>query len=286
MAKDLENYKWDDAGAYDGRNLSYASPLDPWFKRNMIRFIETISGRNTILRIYRSLLNEGVTPWDVWGRALEKLDIKMDYDEAQLAKTPKEGPVIFVANHPFGVIDGAILLHLATRVRKDYFLLINEVLSHEPFLTDHLLPIDFRNAPDAKATNEKTKVMTTERLRNGEVLLIFPSGGVATRTSFFSKEVTEFRWNKFIGDRIHETQCSIMPLYFHGENSWLFHFVSKLSMNLRLGLLLREIFNKRGKTFRIEIGDPIHYDEMKQYGESIPLINYLRERTMALGPKK
>ncbi len=270
--------------AYDGHRFSYSSEEDFFLKRWVILFVEFLTGRRYLQRIYDELHEEDPTPYNVWGNAMKKLNITMDYDAAQLEKAPKTGPVIFVANHPYGVVDGAIMLHLATRVRKDYFLLVNEVMSHEPVLKDHFLPVDFRKGEAALQTNLRTKERTTERLNQGEALVIFPSGAVSTATKFFGP-VEEFPWRKFICTRIHETHCTVVPIYFHGQNSRLFQFVSKFSMNLRLGLLLHEIMNKRGKTIKIEIGDPIPYSEMEAYPDRQDLIDFLKARTMALGEK-
>jgi len=270
--------------AYSGRKFSYANSTESWFKNQVIRTVEFLTGRRQLMKVYDELHEEGPTPYNVWPDSLKKLNIKVDYDQAKLDQTPRTGPLIFVANHPFGVVDGVIMLYLATQVRKDYFLLINEVVSHEPVVIDHLLPVDFRPIPEAKETNMRTKEQTTERLNKGEALVIFPSGAVATQIKF-GGPVEEFPWRRFICTRIHETKCSVMPIYFHGKNSWLFHFVSKFSMNLRLGLLLYEVMNKRNKTFKVEIGDPIPYSEMEPYQDRQELIEYLNKKTMALGDK-
>lgn len=271
--------------AYEGRRFSYSSENDSWLKRQIILTVEWLTGRQQLQKVYDELHEEDPTPYNVWGNALGKLNIKMDYDASQLEKIPKSGPLIFVANHPFGVVDGAILLHIATRVRKDYFLLVNEVVSHEPVLEGHFLPVDFRQNEEALKTNLRTKEQTTERLNKGEALVIFPSGAVSTARKFFGP-VDEFPWRRFICTRIHETQCSVVPIYFHGQNSRLFQFVSKFSMNLRLGLLLHEIMNKRNKTLKVEIGDPIHYPEMEEYEDRQMLIDFLKDRTMSLGEKE
>lgn len=270
--------------AYEGRRFTYSSENDSWLKRQVILTIEWLTGRNKLQKIYDEIHEENPTPFNVWGNGLKKLNIKMDFDKAQLDKIPKTGPLIFVANHPFGVVDGAILLHIATRVRKDYFVLVNEVVSHEPVLEEHFLPVDFRQNREALETNLRTKEQTTARLNKGEALVIFPSGAVSTARRFFGP-VEEFPWRRFICTRIHETKCSVVPVYFHGRNSRLFQFVSKFSMNLRLGLLLFEVMNKRGKTLKIEIGDPIHYPEMERYENRQELIDFLKNRTMSLGEK-
>jgi len=267
---------------YAGKEFSYSSPHDSILKRVIIRTVESLTGKKKLQKIYDELHQNDPNPWEVWGQALDKLDIKLDYDPAQVEKFPPTGPVIFVANHPFGVVDGAILCHLVTRVRRDFFLLVNEVLAHEPIMEGHLLPVDFRGTPDALETNLETKRQTTERLNKGEVLAIFPSGAVATALSFRGP-VQELPWRRFICTRIHETQCTVVPLYFHGQNSKLFQLVSKFSMNLRLGLLLNEISNKKGKTIRVEIGDPIPYSEMEAYEDRQELIDFLWIRTSQLG---
>jgi putative hemolysin len=267
--------------AYSGKKFSYARPEDPLLQRLVIRTVEQLSGSRYLQRIYRELHEETPNAYDIWSNALHKLNIKVDFPEKQLAKIPREGPVIFVANHPFGILDGIIFLDLVTRVRKDYFLLINEVLAHEPILAGHLLPVDFRPTKAATLTNLETRRLTTERLRQGEALVIFPGGGVAT-VQKMNGEVEEFPWRSFIASRIHENQCTVVPIYFHGKNSPLFHLVSKVSMNMRLGLLLHELLNKRGTCVPITIGDPIPYDQMKDYKNRQNLVDFLYRKTMDL----
>ncbi len=261
--------------------FTYASPEDSWFKRQVIMTVEHLTGRKTIQRMYDLLMANDPNPIDVWKQGLDIMNISMDYNEEALEQIPKTGPLIFVANHPFGVVDGAVLLHLVTRVRKDFFILINEVISHHEFLKQHLLPIDFRGDEAALQTNLQTKANTTERLKNGEALVIFPSGAIATQLKFFGP-VEELPWRGFISNRIHETQCTVLPIYFYGKNSALFQFVSKLSMNLRLGLLLHEIMNKRNKVVKARIGPPIPYSEMAALTEKKEMMNFLREKTLSL----
>ncbi|MEM1216302.1 MAG: lysophospholipid acyltransferase family protein [Bacteroidota bacterium] len=274
----MENTKLPPSGK---DTFSYAQPRDPRLKRWVIRTLERLTGSKPLQRIYRELYTETPNPYDVWENAFRKLNITVDYDGSRLDKVPRNGPVIFIANHPFGVVDGAILLHLVTRVRRDYFLLINSVLADEPLMKGHLLPVDFDATPAAKATNLRTREETTRRLKNGEALAIFPSGAVATAFKWRGP-VEEFPWRRFICGKIHETQCTVIPIYFHGANSRLFQTVSKVSMNMRLGLLLHEIMNKRNTTIQVAIGNPIPYVDMQPYRNRQELIEYLYERTMGL----
>lgn len=261
--------------------FSYISEHDGFVKRTMIDAVERLTGRQFAQQMYREIEKENPTPWNVWGKALAKLDISLNFDETQLAKVPQTGPVIFIANHPFGIVDGIIFCHLASKVRKDYFLLVNEVVADEPLVEGHLLPVDFRPTKEAMSINLQTRKETAERLDRGEALVIFPGGGVATAWNIFG-ELEEFPWKTFICPRIHKTRATIIPMYFHGRNSMIFHMASKISMDLRLGFLLHEVMNKRGKTIKVEIGDPITYDQMASLRNRQVLIDFLYEKTMEL----
>ncbi|MBK7869945.1 MAG: lysophospholipid acyltransferase family protein [Saprospiraceae bacterium] len=264
--------------------LSYSNFDDPLLKRVMINTIEYATGRRKLERIYNEVRNMHLPPTEMWGTALQKMDIKMRYDADQLAKVPTEGPLIFVANHPFGVVDGLILGHLISRVRPRFALLVNEVLCREEQLEDFLLPIDFNETKEALNTNLRTRTIAMERLRAGEALGIFPSGGVATAPKIW-KRVQDLEWKRFTASLIRQTQATVVPLYFHGRNSHLFQLASQINMNLRLSLLLNEIRNKMGKTVRISIGDPILYETLVPYKDRQELLDYLRRITFDLANK-
>lgn len=263
-------------------NFSYTSPHDSPLKRWVIGGVEMLTGKQLLQKKYNELHVENASPTDVWGRVLSKLSIKLDFDPEQLEKFPKTGPVIFIANHPFGIVDGVAICHIVTRVRKDYFLLVNEVMADEPIVHHHLLPVDFRENQEAMQINLHSRQEARKRLSAGEALIIFPSGGVATAKRGLGK-AEEFPWKRFIAPLIHQTRCPVVPMYFHGQNSRIFHLASGLSMNIRLGLLLNEIRNKQGKTIRVNIGEPISYEKMESIKKRQELIDFLYRETLKLG---
>lgn len=262
--------------------LSYSNPTDPLLRKIVIGAIELATGRVKLEKLYNEVRQMRLKPVDLWGAALQKLDVKLDFDAAQLAKVPTEGPVVFIANHPFGVVDGLILGHLVSRVRDKFAILVNEVICKEEQLNDFLLPIDFRETKEAMQTNLRSRQETMERLKRGEALAIFPAGGVSTSPKLFGK-AEDLEWKRFTVKVIQQTKATVIPIYVHGQNSRLFQMASHISLQLRLSLLLNEIRNKMHKKVRITIGDPIAYDALSQATDRQNMLEYLRKVTFDLG---
>ncbi len=261
--------------------LSYSSTDDPLVKRVLIGTIEHATGRKRLERIYSEIKAENPNSSMLWDLLLQKLELFPHYDQQQLAKTPKEGPIIFVANHPFGVVDGVILGYLASKVRSKFCVLVNEVLCREELLQPYFLPIDFRETRAALQTNIQTRTETLRRLQNGEALAIFPAGGVATSPKIWGK-AEDLEWKRFVIKMIWQTKATVVPIFVHGQNSRLFQVASHLSMNLRLSLLLHEVHNKRGRPIYLDIGDPIPFDQLSNIKDRQQLLDHLRHVTLDL----
>ena len=155
--------------------LSYASADDPLLKRVVIEVLEKLTGRPEIERMYDEIKAMNLEPIEVWGKALEMLGVGVAFDQTVLEKIPAEGPVVFIANHPFGVLDGLVLGYLVAQVRQKFVFLVNEVLCRETLLNDFYLPIDFRETRAATELNIKSRRETMDRLKEGQALAIFPA---------------------------------------------------------------------------------------------------------------
>jgi len=262
--------------------LSYTSKDDPIFKRLLINSIELASGRKYFEKIYQEIIDLDLEGSAIWKHSLDRLRIRLDYSLSQLKKVPAEGPIVFIANHPFGIVDGIIICHLVSQVRPDFFVLANNLLCQENRIAKYFLPIDFENTKTAMQTNIRTRQLAIEKISKEEAMIIFPSGGVATSKKLLGK-AEDLEWKRFVVKIIHKTPATVIPMFFHGQNSPLFQIASHVHPNLRMSLFLREVKNKMDKQFKINIGDPINYTTLSAFKNRQKLLDHLREITFALG---
>ncbi len=164
--------------------LTYAQPDDPWLLRQMILGIENLFGRRKVQRLYDTLKSQPFELNRFFEDAIAVTNIDLRYDQTQLDRIPATGPLAMVANHPFGVIDGTILCHLAAQARGDFRILINAVLCRDKDLAPYFLPVDFSPGKAAMKNNVATGRRAREAMAEDIPVLIFPSGFVSTAGKF------------------------------------------------------------------------------------------------------
>lgn len=220
---------------------------------------------------------------------LDECGVSVDYIPEQLSRIPAEGGFITVSNHHFGSIDGMILSSLVGHRRPDFKILTTFLLAKIPSLKPCFLPVD-----NLSATNQGRSVagirMALEQISRGEGLGFFPAGEVATyqkkgRRSAVSKKkvVEDIPWADNIIKVIKKSNQPVVPIYFQGQNSKMFHFLGKIHPRLRTVRLIHEMFNKAGTTVKVRFGQPITPEEIAVFGNDIEALGkYLRNRTYAL----
>jgi putative hemolysin len=263
-------------------NFSYAAPGDPWLKRLVIRAIERVTGQPYLKWLYDDYraMRRNESFWD---SAIDRLELKVVCNEEMLAKLPASGPLVVVANHPFGVLDGIVICHLVARVRQDFRVLTNEVLTRAEEIRPYLLPVDFAETPEALQTNLKTRAQAKHHLINGGCLIIFPAGGVSTTPTLWHKRAIDTDWKTFTGRLIVQARSPVVPVYFAGQNSRLFQLASHLSMTLRLSLLFKEVHDRIGSEVHVRVGELVPYEKLSTINDRQTFMNHLRSMTYALG---
>jgi len=269
---------------YDRRSLSYASTFeDPW-KSRMISVMELFTGKLKILSMIRKFEKRGAPGGQAfWRAALDTMGIELTTPQSQLDLIPKEGPVIVVANHPHGMVDGMIFADLIGRVRSDYRILTRSLLtSIDEVAGSFMIPVPFPHDPDAQRKGVEMRAKAMAHLKAGGVVALFPSGVVATSQTWWGPAV-EAEWNVFTAKMIRRSGAQVVPMKFPGQNSRAYQIANKLSPMLRQGLLLHEIVHSCNKPQAPVVGAPIPQAEIDARADDPRgFMEWLRARTLEL----
>ncbi len=266
----------------DTPRVSYANPDDPALRRLLIHAIEQVTGQPRLTRLYREYRRHGHPSGDFWHAAISKLRLNVLYDAERLAAIPRYGPLVIIANHPYGVLDGIIIGYLTSLVRPQFKLLANSVLYRAPELQSYVLPIDFTDRKTAVRTNIDSRRKASAELAAGGAVVVFPAGGVSTSKTLFGPAV-DLEWKPFTAKLITRSRATVVPVFFEGQNSRIFQVASHISGALREGLLIKEVARRIGDDVRLRIGAPIPYASLAHLRDRQPLVDHLRATTMGLG---
>lgn len=266
----------------DPPRLSYSEPNDPLLSRVLVNGLEAIMGRGKLEAIYYALKESQRPVEEFFTGALKAADITVKYDAQKLAAIPRTGPLVFVANHPFGIIDGLILCDLALKARGDMRIMLHALLCQDRQFARFFLPVDFNDTRQAVKSNIRSKQLALESLRRDVPVLIFPSGMVATADQHGFGSVSDGQWTTFAAKIVREARATVIPCYFHGQNSRKFHVLSHLSQPLRTAMLLHEAANKFGQQVEMAIGDPLPWDHLQHVEGRLGLTEYLYQQVQQL----
>lgn len=263
--------------------LSYANPGMSRGKRLFLRLLERSSG---IARAQHRYLQWRATlasqPEGAMNRLLDACDMRLRLRGAPWPPPAmRDRPLLIVANHPFGIPDGVVTLALGERTGRPVRILINADLLRIPEMQRWSLPIDFAETAEARRVNLASGREAIARLKAGEIIVIFPSGGIATATWPLGR-AADLSWKSFVAKLVHRAQADVVPLYFPGQNSWRFHAASQVSMFWRLSLVLPEALRRMGREIEVRVGDIIPYEAMAEITDRNELTAMLRRQVFAL----
>jgi len=216
-------------------------------------------------------------------KLLEALRVHYEVSPGDMARIPRDGPVVVTSNHPFGAIEGIILANILRSVRPDVKVMANFLLGSIPELRDLFILVDPFACPTSTYANVRGLRETLTWLKRGGMLAVFPAGEVS-HIDLPSRTVTDPEWNVSIARIIRATGASALPVYFSGANGLAFQLLGLVHPRLRTALLPHEFLNKRDKTIGLRIGSPLAFDRLAAFGTDQELMQYLRHRTYALTP--
>jgi putative hemolysin len=212
---------------------------------------------------------------------LAEMRVELRVDAADTARIPTTGPVVVVANHPFGMLDGGVLAVLLTRVRPDVKVMTNYLLRDVPELARHCIFVDPFQSAAARDTNRHAVREALAWLRQGGMLAVFPAGEVS-HWQFPQAEIADPAWNDTAARLIRRTGAAALPVYFCGRNSVGFHLFGMIHPRLRTAFLLQEFLHQEGRTVEVRVGSEIPGDSVASIADEREAIEYLRWRTYLL----
>lgn len=267
------------------REISYATSARSRSGRALIRVLENVTGRLGLIRRARGYEHEVAQGRAFWDVMVERYGLTLEIVGGSLANIPANGPLILIANHPYGILDGLMMGHILSRIRGDFRILANSVFRRAEDLNRVLLPISFDETREAVKLNLQTRAIALDFLAKGGAMGVFPGGTVSTAAKPFAFPMDP-GWRSFTAKMIAKSGATVVPIYFEGHNSRLFQLASHLHSNLRLALLIKEFRARIGGPVRIVIGDPIPAAKLAPLkSDPRAMMDYLRKCTYELSPK-
>ncbi len=243
-------------------SFSYSRPEFSWFRRTLIRGIELVTGQRMLEQLYRDWSVNPPQGENIFAAAMRLLNIDLHTDFSAWRQLPKVGPLLVIANHPYGVLDGLAIGYLTTLVRPDVKIMTHSLLCRPKEVQGYMLPVDFGGTPEAQRTSLMTRRRTLDWLKDGHVVVVFPAGGVSTSQSPFRGPAIDNAWHPFIAKLTRVPDLNIVPVFFHGQNSRLFQIATHTYYPLRLALLFRETSRMIGRGLRVTLGEPVPADSL------------------------
>jgi putative hemolysin len=267
------------------REISYASSAASRGGRAMIRVMENATGRIGLIRKAEGYDAEVRQGRDFWEVMVERYGLELRVTGGSLSNIPAEGPVVMIANHPYGILDGLMMGHILSQARGDFRILAHRIFRKAEDIERIILPISFDETKEALALNIETRKTALRYLADGGAIGIFPGGTVSTAARPFGRPMDP-GWRSFTARMIAKSDATVVPVFFDGHNSRLFQLMSHLHTTLRMGLLIKEFRARVNSPVEVVIGKPIPRAELQPYArDAKAMMDFLRETTYALSPR-
>jgi len=221
------------------------------------------------------------TPNGPFSKILNLRNISYLLSADDVAKIPCHGPLLVVANHPFGGIEGIILGDLLQRVRPDTKILGNYLLEKIEPIKDSVIPVDPFEKKSSVTSNARAFRACLKWLKVGNCLVVFPSGEVS-HYSHRHRRIIDPPWSEHVAALVRMSGAAVLPVYFPGRNSVLFNLMGMIHPRLRTAMLGRELVARQGTRVRLFIGRPVANSQMQTHANDRDLIRWLRFKTYFL----
>ena len=263
----------------DLKDLQGFSPIfEKPYGSLLAKLMMKIFGLDTVNRVYDS--SKYKTGTDIEDAMIDGLGIIRKVYNIEVLKQFDGQPFITVSNHPYGHVDGIMLVGEVAKVRPDYKVMVNWMLNLVDTMQDHFIGVN----PYDKSTVDRSSLSGVKEclahLKANHPLGFFPAGAVSKNIG--GNKVKDRDWQESVVKLIRKANVPIIPAYFSGQNSWFFNFLDKIDWRLRTIRLCHELDTKKGKTIHLVFGEPILPITQKQFTDIRQLGEFLKEKTYEL----
>ena len=267
-------------------DVSYAHSAQSRLGWAVIRCLENATGRSALLSRLPNLRTNMHSIQNFWHSTMEGYGVTIDIMQGELGDIPVDQPLIVVANHPYGILDGLVMGSVLAQSGANFKIIANDIFNKAQEIHEKILPISFKNTREAVLLNLQTRKNALTHLSHGGAIGIFPGGTVSTSSKLFSQPADPV-WRSFTAKMIFKSNALVVPIFFDGNTSRIFQLASHLHPTVRAGLLLREFKLRLNKPVRIVIGKPIPRFRLDLFkNDSRKIMDFLRLETYKLSPNK
>ena len=250
-----------------------------------MRTLENLTGRRALIRRAEGYQADVMMGRSFWQVMPERFGLSLEVVGGSLSNIPASGPLVVIANHPYGILDGLMMGQMLDARRGDFRILANSVFRRAEEINRVLLPISFDETREATRLNLETRATALDYLAGGGAIGVFPGGTVSTSARPFSRPMDP-GWRNFTARMIAKSGAAVVPVYFEGHNSRLFQLASRIHQSLRLAMLIREFRVRTDEPVRVVIGEAIPAETIAALkSDPTAMMESLRARTYALSPR-
>jgi putative hemolysin len=267
--------------------LTPAQPASPAQSPDLFpfqRFVRHLMPLERVRELYRRA--QQPVNRSILENVLTELRVECKVTDFDLARIPASGPAVVTANHPFGLLDGAVLGALLSRVRPDVKILTNFMLAGIPELHEHCIFVDPFGETESVARNRRGVKQALAWLSGGGVLVMFPAGEVShLRFSDPGLGISDPEWNSMAARLVRMTGAVALPVFVPGCNSATFQVLGLLHSQLRTAWLPSEFLHQTDRTVEVRVGSRIPAEILRSVGSDREAAKYLRWRTYILAQR-
>ncbi|MEO0682449.1 MAG: lysophospholipid acyltransferase family protein, partial [Pseudomonadota bacterium] len=247
------------------REISYAFSVKTRAAQLFVRGVENITGRPGLIARARDYEKEVAAGRDFWEVMQSRYELHLDLPGRGLANIPERGPLVLIANHPWGILDGLVMGRIlsAVRGRGNFRIIAHQVFRKAEEINDIILPISFDGDRAGQRLNIETRKKALAFLAEGGAIGIFPGGTVSTSKKPFGP-ILDPAWRTFTAKMVSKSDAAVVPVFFDGTNSRTFQVASHLHYVLRMALLINEFKRQVGGNVRAVIGEPLDRDAIME----------------------